>query len=130
MAKIEEIPDEDDQRHQATNSDVEGDDEEYDLDAPAVSNFMSREYETISPRELTFRAAPPRPQIGFSMTTFVALVMAACLAHFILVTQGFLGKKGVERQEALWKWLEDFLTKWSIPLPKDWDQPPEQKVEL
>ena len=130
MAKIEEIPDEDTQRHQATNSTDEGDDEEYDLDAPVVSNFMSRDYESISPRELTFREAPPGPEMGFSMTTFIAFLMAASLAHFILVTQGFLGKKGTEKQEAVWNWVEGILTKWSITLPRDWNQPPGQKMEL
>jgi hypothetical protein len=43
---------------------------------------------------------------------------------------GFLGKKGTEKQEAVWKWVEGILTKWSIILPKDWNQPPGQKVEL
>jgi len=132
MAKIEEILDEDEdvQRRQATDSNGDGDDDEYDLNAPPVSNFMSGDYEHISPRELTFRDTPTSPGMSFPMTTFIALVMAASLAHFILVTQGFLGKKGMEKQEAVWKWVEGILTKWSITLPKDWDQPPGQKVEL
>ena len=130
MAKIEEIPDEDDRRHQATDLNDDGEEEEYDLNAPPVSNFMSGDYESISPRELTFRDAPPGPEISFPMTTFIAFVMAVSLAHFVLVTQGFLGKKGMEKQEAVWKWVEGILTKWSITLPKDWDQPPAQKLEL
>ena len=129
MAIIEEVSDEDVQRHQATDPNDE-EEEEYDLNAPPVSNFMSGDYETISPRELTFRDAPPGPEMRLSMTTFIAFVMAVSLAHFILVTQGFLGKKGTEKQEAVWNWLEGILTKWSITLPKDWNQPPGQKVEL
>lgn len=130
MAIIEEILDEDVQRHQATDTNDEEEEEEYDLDVPPVSNFMSGDYENISPRELTFRDAPPGPEMSFPMTTFIAFVMAASLAHFLLVTQGFLGKKGMEKQEAVWKWVEGILTKWSIVLPPDWNQPPGQKMEL
>ena len=132
MAKLEEIPDEDAQRAQAPGAENEGEgaDDEYDLDAPAVSNFLSREYETISPRELTFRDTAPGQEVGFPLTTVVAFVLAASVAHWLLVTQGFLGKQGTARQEAVWKWFEGVLTKWSIALPKDWDQPPAQKVEL
>ncbi len=128
MAKIEEIPEEDVQGDQATDPNDE--EEEYHLDAPPVSNFMSRDYETISPREHTFRDAPPRPAMSFPMTTFIAFIMAVSLAHFILVTQGFLGTKGTEKQEAVWNWVEGILTKWGITLPKDWNQPPGQKLEL
>ena len=130
MAKIEEIPDEDVPRRHVASSCNDDSEEEYDLSAPSVSNFLSAEYEAISPRELTFRNAPPGPETSFPMTTFIAFVMAASLAHFLLVTQGFLGTRGLERQEAVWKWLEGVLAKWSIALPKDWNQPPEQKVEL
>jgi hypothetical protein len=129
MAKIEEILDEDVQTTN-THDEEEEEEEEYDLNTPPVSNFMSGDYEHISPRELTFREAPPGPEMSFPMTTFIAFVMAVGLAHFILVTQGFLGKKGAEKEEAVWKWVEGILTKWSITLPKDWNQPPAQKVEL
>jgi len=131
MAKIEEVPDEDDRRRQVTNPNDDGDEEEeYDVNAPPVSNFMGGDYESISPREFTFREAPPGPDVGFPLTTFVAFLMAASLAHFFLVTQGFLGKKGTEKQEAVWKWVEHILTKWSIALPKDLNQPPVPKMEL
>ena len=55
------------------------------------------------------------------MMTFIAFVMAVSLAQFILITQDFLGKKGTEKQEAVWNWLEGILTKWSTTLPKDWN---------
>ena len=129
MAKIEEIPDEDVQWVQATGPNDE-EEEEYDLNAPPVSNFMSGEYETISARESTSRGAPPGPGMSLPMTTFIAFVMAVSLAHFILVTQGFLGKKGTEKQEAVWNWVEGILTKWGITQPKDWNQPPGLKMEL
>lgn len=35
------------------------------------------------------------------MTTYIVFVMVVNLAHFILITEGFGGKKGTEKQEAV-----------------------------
>jgi hypothetical protein len=140
MAKIEEIPDEDTPLRQAAHPDGgEGSDEgeeeeEYDLDAPAVSNFLPREYEeSISPREHTRSGGGGGGGLGgVPLTTFLALVLAASLAHALLVTQGFLGARGAARHEAVWDWVARVLARWGVVLPRDWNwgQPPGQNGEL
>lgn len=102
-------------------------DDEYDLDAvldePPVSNFMSKDHETISPRELTFRKNELRvsEEPAFPLATVAAFIMACCLAHFILVTQGFLGTKGLEKLDGFAARVQDFFNKYSIHVPEGVD---------
>lgn len=101
--------------------------EDYDIDAvldePAVSNFLSGDHETVSPRELTFRkdelGATDEP--GYSFTTVAAFILACCIAHFVLTTQGFLGARGMERLDTFATKVEEFFTKHSIHVPEGVD---------
>ena len=102
-------------------------DDEYDLDAaldgPTVSNFLEKDRETISPRELTFRkdemGLPEEP--SYPLATVVAFIMACCIAHWILVTQGFLGKSGWTKLDNIAESIQDFFTRHSITVPEGVD---------
>jgi hypothetical protein len=99
-------------------------DEDYDLDAaldgPVVSNFMSQEHESITPRELTFRKDELRvsEEPSYPLATVAAFIMACCIAHFLLVTQGFLGAKGLAKLDDFAARVQDFFNKHSIHVPE------------
>jgi hypothetical protein len=98
--------------------------EDYDLDAvldgPVISNFLSTEQETISPRELTFRKDEMRisEEPSYSVATVAAFILACCIAHFFLVTQGFMGTKGLAKMDAFAARVQEFFNKYSVHVPE------------
>ncbi|KIM25384.1 hypothetical protein M408DRAFT_331157 [Serendipita vermifera MAFF 305830] len=98
--------------------------DEYDLDAaldgPVVSNFLEKDRETISPRELTFRKDEMHisEEPAYPLATVAAFIMACCIAHWVLVTQGFLGKHGWEKLDNVVDSIQEFFTKHSITIPE------------
>lgn len=102
---------------------IEEVDDDYDLDAvldePPVSNFLAKEQEAISPRELTFRKDELRgpDETSFSFVNVAAFIMACCIAHFFLVTGGYIGKGGMTKLDRFVEKAEEFFTKHSIQIP-------------
>ncbi|KAG8838603.1 hypothetical protein FRB91_011563 [Serendipita sp. 411] len=94
--------------------------EDYDLDAfldePPVSNFLSGDHESISPRELTFRKTEPKESF-YSFANVAAFILACCIAHFVLVTQGFMGKAGMAKADSIVAKIQEFFQKYTIELP-------------
>lgn len=100
---------------------IEEVDDNYDLDAALdetpVSNFLPQEYETISSRELRNEIHSPDDS-GFSFTNVAAFILSCCIAHFLLVTQGFLGKDGWSKLDNVAEKVQEFFTKGAIQLPE------------
>jgi hypothetical protein len=107
---------------------LQAQEDEYDLDAaldgPVVSNFLEKDRENISPRELTFRKDEPSPLVSeepaYPIATIVAFIMACCLAHFgyILVTKQFLGTNGWGKLDTFVARVNEFFVKYSINVPE------------
>jgi hypothetical protein len=102
--------------------------EDYDLDAaldgPVISNFLEKNRENISPRELTFRKDEPSLLVSeepsYPLETVVAFILACCLAHFayIIVTKQFLGTNGWGKLDGFVARINEFFTKHSIHVPE------------
>ena len=103
---------------------LQAQEEDYDLDAaldgPVVSNFLEKDRENISPRELTFRkdemGLPEEP--SYPLANVIAFIMACCLAHWILVTQGYMGKSGWTKLDGFVNSTQEFFARHSITIPE------------
>jgi len=103
--------------------------EDYDLDAaldgPVVSNFLEKDRENISPRELTFRKDEPSRFISeepsYPLASVMAFIMACCLAHlaYILLTKRLLGTvDGWSKLDEFAARVKEFFAKHSITIPE------------
>ncbi|KAL5524798.1 hypothetical protein ACEPAF_9944 [Sanghuangporus sanghuang] len=57
---------------------------------------------SIRPQKLTEKS--------FSVSSVIAIVLAATLTHFLLVTNGFTGASGYGKLEAVWKWIGEHIS--------------------
>ncbi|KAL5482911.1 hypothetical protein ACEPAI_9506 [Sanghuangporus weigelae] len=57
---------------------------------------------SIRPQKLTEKS--------FSVSSVVAIVLAATLTHFLLVTNGFTGASGYGKLEAVWNWVGEHVS--------------------
>ncbi len=92
---------------------LEDSDDELDLDGPVTSNFLAGDQTQLSTRELTLNEKPQTESL-FSLAGVAAFILACSLAHFLLVTQGFMGKAGIQKADAIAEWIQKFFAKYSI----------------
>lgn len=95
---------------------VSSSDEEFDdyLDGPITSNFLSEDQTKLKPREIDV----PKQDVGYPLASVAAFILACCIAHFLLVTQGFMGKAGIAKADSVADWLREFFAKYSIHYPE------------
>ncbi|KAL5492616.1 hypothetical protein ACEPAI_4063 [Sanghuangporus weigelae] len=68
----------------------------------------SDEYSPLQPSS----SIPPQKltEKSFSVSSVVAIVLAAALSHFLLVTNGFTGASGYGKLEAVWNWVGEHVS--------------------
>jgi len=76
----------------------------YILNSHLLNMLRPKEQEVIK-GELNSEQHTPSANTVYPLSTILAVVGAACLAHFILVVGGFTGKGGYEKLVTIQQWL-------------------------